>query len=73
MDEKLRTAFITAAKAAHESGSVQIHVGPDIVAYLRSLATQPNLPPSSPTLWGFPVVEDPRDGHVSVHVVHTIA
>lgn len=73
MDERLKRAYATAIKAAHEGGRVQIYLGSDVISHLEALAYDivPGIPRT--TCWGFDVfpVAGPPD-HISVHTVQTI-
>lgn len=76
MDDRLRLAYATAMKAAHEGGRVEIHMGSDVIEHLRALCTQPNPLALGRTCWGFPVIEASAalpDDHISVHAVQVIA
>lgn len=76
---RMRQAYATALRHTHEGGRVEIHLGKDVVDYLKSLCEVPDpLAPAAgmigATCWGHPVIpadlSDP--GHISVHVVHDI-
>lgn len=73
--QRLATAYAQALKLSHAGGSVQIHMGADVVEYLRSLCTVPDPSVVSTTCWGYPVIEAderlPAD-HISVHSVYHI-
>lgn len=85
MDERLRLAYITAMKAQHDGGRVEVHLGSAVVAHLKALSCPPA--PAEPPAWisdlapvlrfgGFPILEKTGPGathHISVHVVTTIA
>ena len=74
IDDRLRTTYATAMRHAHEGGRVELHLGSNIIEYLRSLCTVPAPLALGRTAWGFPVMEAPaaQPDHISVHVVETI-
>lgn len=76
IDRRLRVVFATALRHAHDGGRVEVHVGSDVVAYLKSLAIKVEDAGFrvAPMLWGYPLIESTAaPDHISVHVVHHIA
>lgn len=74
MDDRLKTAYVTAMKAQHEGSRVELHLGSDVVEYLKSflIAPAPSWMPRE-TCWGFPVVDSTASpDHISVHAVMVI-
>lgn len=77
MVEHLKMAYGQGLRHSHEGGRIEIHLGTEVVTYLKSLCTVPDpLALASgmigKTCWGFPVIEHPAPLHVSIHVVHDI-
>lgn len=77
IDRRLKQVFAIGLRHAHDGGRVEVHVGSDIVTYLKSLAVKDTtgtaLAPAA-RLWGYPLIESTATpDHISVHVVHTIA
>lgn len=74
LDDRLRTAYATAMKAAHEGGRIEVHIGIHVLEHLRQHVVQPGPLGQAPTVWGFPIrVRDsfPVDG-IEVHTVQAI-
>lgn len=73
MRERLTLAYHTATTAAHGLGRVEIHVGPDVLQWMKDECSVPDPSIQRTTVWGFPVVPvgEPAD-HLSVHVVTVI-
>mgnify|MGYP003434276818 CR=1 FL=1 len=79
LGDRLRLAYATALRHAHEGGSIQIHAGTAVVDYFRTLVTHPRHPLLNglvrPTAFGHPIIpaaEALGSDHLSVHVVHHI-
>lgn len=74
VQDRLRAAYVAALEASHGGRRVEIHLGTEVVAHLRSLcaAAASPLGMTANTCWGFPVVEDDSPLHISVHTVYTI-
>lgn len=76
IDDRMRIAFGMALRARHEcAGQVVLHLGADVLSYLKSLARFPDhgVPFERATCWGFPIIEsDDSPDHISVHTVQTI-
>lgn len=73
MRDRLKMAYATAMKATHEGSRVEIHLGSDVVEYLRSLCPIPGAVVIRPTFWGFPVVDSTvSPDHISIHTITTI-
>lgn len=78
IENTLRTAYVVALHAQHQSCNVQIHVGEDVMTHLKSLATKVSssaLPGPNPALWGFPLVLDDtlEPTGIAIHSVQRIA
>jgi len=75
LDVRLREAYATAMAQQHQRlpGRIQLYMGSDVIAYLKSLCAVPNETLSRTTCWGFDTfpVDGPPD-HISVHTVQTI-
>lgn len=76
LDERLKRAYATAMDQQHQRlpGRIEIHMGKDVIEYLRSLAYVPDPVANRRTCWGFPVVQTPDawPDHLSVHTVQAI-
>lgn len=75
--EKLREAYGVAQEAAHGCAAVSIHVGSDILEYLRDLTVSEATPNAfdgrigGENWYGFPVVPDAELGATEIHVKTT--
>lgn len=73
LEERLKLAYATAMNLRHTSaGRIEVHLGPNVVEYLKSLTVQPEPLGGWQTAWGFPVVPRDIDDHISVHLVEII-
>lgn len=81
MDDRLRLAYMTAMRAQHDGGRIEIHLGSAVIAHLKALAYPPAPPIErllgslgpAPRFGGFPVVESTiSPNHISIHVVTVI-
>lgn len=73
--ERLARAYAAALAAQHSGCAVEIHLGSEVLDYLKSLATEVSETPiPGNRLWGFPAIESTAGTrrHISVHAVTTI-
>jgi hypothetical protein len=82
LEARLKVAYATAIHLRHQPGRVEIHVGQEVIDYLKSFLTHVATSPAGANLWGFPlVVAEEADAwrlyrgraHISVHAIQTIA
>lgn len=76
LEAKVKKAYGVALSHAHDGGSIQIHIGTELLAHLKAMAAVPEsrvIP--SPMLFGFPLIpanEHLGPDYIGVHVVHHI-
>lgn len=82
LEDRLRIAYVTAVRSVTPLGTVQIHIGADIVDRLREIANRegPNTPTPweipNPSMFGFPIVIRRETGCgdlLEVHAIQVIA
>lgn len=79
LERRIRVAYATALRHAHEGGIVQVHAGETVVAYFKSLAKHPRHPLLnglvSPTAFGYPLIEAAESlgaDYIGIHILHPI-
>lgn len=75
IEERIKLAFTVAMNLRHSSaGRVEIHMAQNVFDYLKARheAVLPSMYAGPPTMWGFPLVIQGVDDHLSVHAVEVI-